>query len=226
MNACADADAETLRISFDTKATVNVGEYSRGGQSRGRTAVAAWDHDMRPKEKLVPGGILEPVSGRSFLFFGSSYKTSDFLVDGLFLWWEERQKEFPHIKHLVINMDNGPECSGHRSQFLYRMAEFADVTGLWIRLIYYPPYHSKYNSIERYWAGLEKSWNGYLLDTVATVLHRAATFAWKGTQPIVKLLETVYKKGVKLCNKDKNLLENRLHRSPALPWWDIMICPL
>ncbi len=35
--------------------------------------------DMCPKEKLIPGGILEPVTGRSFLFFGTSYKTSDFL---------------------------------------------------------------------------------------------------------------------------------------------------
>lgn len=225
MNAGADTDPETLRISIDTKATVNVGDYSRGGQSRGRTAVAAWDHDMRPKEKLVPGGILEPASGRSFLFFGSSYKTSDFLVDGLLLWWEERKQDLSHIKHLVINMDNGPECNGHRSQFLYRMAEFADVTRLTVRLIYYPPYHSKYNSIERFWAGLEKSWNGYLLDSVTTVLNRATTFAWKGTQPMVKLLETVYEKGVKLCNKDKNALETRLYRSHELPWWDIIICP-
>jgi hypothetical protein len=226
MNACADADFETMRISIDTKATVNVGDYSHGGQSRGRTAVAAWDHDMRPKEKLVPGGILEPVSGRSFLFFGCSYKTSDFLVDGLLLWWNERQQELSHVKHLVINMDNGPECSGRRSQFLYRMAEFADATGLTVRLIYYPPYHSKYNSIERYWAGLEKSWNGYLLDNVTTVLNRSATFAWKGIKPIVKLLETVYEKGIKLCNKDKNALETRLYRSPELRWWDITICPL
>lgn len=225
MNAYADTDPQTLRISIDTKATVNVGDYSRNGQSRGRTAVAAWDHDMHPKEKLVPGGILEPLSGRSFLFFGSSYKTSDFLVDGLLLWWEERKQDLSHVKQLVINMDNGPECNGHRSQFLYRMAEFADMTGLMVRLIYYPPYHSKYNSIERFWAGLEKSWNGYLLDSVNTVLNRAATFSWRGTHPVVKLLETVYEKGVKLCNKEKNALENRLNRSAELPWWDISICP-
>jgi len=72
INSCADADAETLRISIDTKATLNVGDYSQEGQSRGLTAVGARDHDMRPKEKLIPGGILEPVSGRSFLFFGSN----------------------------------------------------------------------------------------------------------------------------------------------------------
>ena len=91
MNSWADTDPATLRISMDTKATVHVGEYSRGGQSRGQTAVQALDHDMQPKEKLVPGGILEPVSGRSYLFFGNSNKTSDFLADGLLLWWEERK---------------------------------------------------------------------------------------------------------------------------------------
>jgi hypothetical protein len=74
MNAQADADPETLRLSIDTKATVHVGLYSRGGKSRGIKAVVAWDHDMRPKEKLVPGGILEPVSGKSFLFLAQATK--------------------------------------------------------------------------------------------------------------------------------------------------------
>ena len=110
MNAQADADPETLRLSIDTKATVQVGLYSRGGKSRGLKAVEAWDHDMRPKEKLVPGGILEPVSGKSFLFFGTSNKTSDFMVDGLELWWNERKQALFHVKELVLNMDNAPEC--------------------------------------------------------------------------------------------------------------------
>jgi hypothetical protein len=86
------------------------------------------------------------------------------------------------IRQLVINMDNGPECSGRRSQFLYRISQFAEASGLTIRLIYYPPYHSKYNAIERYWAGLEHSWSGYLLNSVETVLHRAGNFTWRGIQ--------------------------------------------
>jgi hypothetical protein len=36
--------------------------------------------------KLIPGGILEPVTGKSFLFFDTHYKTSDYLVDGFLLW--------------------------------------------------------------------------------------------------------------------------------------------
>ncbi|MGD0887422.1 MAG: hypothetical protein ABSA46_21475 [Thermodesulfovibrionales bacterium] len=100
-------------------------------------------------------------------------------------------------------MDNGPECSGRRSQFLYRMAEFADITGLEVRLIYYPPFHSKYNAIERYWAGLEKSWNGYLLDTVDGVLQRAA----KGMKASVMLITTIYEKGVTVEGADRRELE-------------------
>lgn len=225
MNALADADKRSLRISIDTKATVHVGDYSRGGRSRGIKAVKALDHDMCMKEKLVPGGILEPVSGKSFLFFGTNYKTSDFMADGLLLWWQHRRQSLHGLKQLVINLDNGPECNGRRSQFLLRMTEFSDMTGLCVRLVYYPPYHSKYNAIERYWAGLEKSWNGYLLSTVDTVISRARNFYWKGVRTIASLVSAIYEKGVKICGSQKSDLEHRLQRSTDLNWWDITIHP-
>lgn len=225
VNAIADAAPHMLRISVDTKATVHVGEYCRGGCSRGLEPVKAWDHDMRPKEKLVPGGVLEPVSGGSFLFFTGGNKTSDFLVDGLMLWYNRKKPELEGIKSLVINMDNGPECSGRRTQFLLRMVEFADYTGLTLRIVYYPPYHSKYNAIERYWAGLEKSWNGYLLDSVKAVVNRAGNFVWKGMKAATSLIEKHYEKGVKVCGEEKKKYEQRLHRNPKLPWWDITIYP-
>jgi Rhodopirellula transposase. len=55
VNAEADSDPKTVRISVDTKATVHVGDYSRNGKSRGLEPVKALDHEMMPKEKLVPG---------------------------------------------------------------------------------------------------------------------------------------------------------------------------
>jgi hypothetical protein len=57
---------------------------------------------MCPKEKLIPGGILEPVTGRSYLFFGTSYKTSDFIVHGLLLWWKERQQDLCGLNSLSL----------------------------------------------------------------------------------------------------------------------------
>jgi hypothetical protein len=225
-NAAADADAEAIRISVDTKATINVGPYSRGGRSRGLQAVQAVDHDMMPKEKMVPGGILEPASGKASLFFTSSNKTSDFLADGIDLWWTASQARLQNVKRIVINLDNGPECSGHRSQFLQRMVAFADRENKEVRLIYYPPYHSKYNAIERYWGGLERSWNGCLLDSEETILGRASRFVWRTFRATVTLLDRRYEKGVTLNGKLKKALELRLHRSAELPWWDITIHPL
>ena len=93
-------------------------------------------------------------------------------------------------------------------------------------MIYYPPYHSKYNGIERYWAGLEKSWNGYLLSTVSTVLQRAANFTWKSVRSTVRLLETTYEKGVKISGKERQMIEERLERSEKLPLYDIKITPI
>jgi transposase len=95
----------------------------------------------------------------------------------------------------VINLDNGPECSWRRTQFLHRMVGFAELSGLCIRLVYYPPYHSEYNSIERYWAGLEKSWNGYLLSTVDAVLNRAKNFYWKRDARLLNLNQCLKKQG-------------------------------
>ena len=77
-------------------------------------------------------------------------ETSDFWVDALLLWWRQQGVAWG-IRRLVIYLDNGPHNSGPRTQFLKRLVEFADATGMEIRLVYYPPYHSKYNPIEHCW---------------------------------------------------------------------------
>jgi hypothetical protein len=87
-------------------------------------------------------------NGQLRMTFGSSYKTSDFIVDALEAWWAalDETEQVP-LTRLQIKMDNGPESSGKRTQFLHRMVEFCDAIGKPIQLLYYPPYHSKYNPI-------------------------------------------------------------------------------
>jgi hypothetical protein len=74
-----------LYTNMTAKAVYNALMLTRHGRSRGLEPVKTLDHDMRMNEKLIPGGILEPVSDRAFLFFTDSYKTSDFMDDGFFL---------------------------------------------------------------------------------------------------------------------------------------------
>lgn len=164
------------------------------------------------------GGLLTIV-------FGTSRETSDFLADCLQQWWDANRERYAHVRQLTINLDNGPENSSFRTQFMLRMVEFADRNGLEIVLVYYPPYHSKYNPIERCWGILENHWNGTLLDSAATVLHWAATMTWKGAQPVVEFWERTYEKGVRVANKAFRAVASRLQRDEALPKYCVRITP-
>ena len=209
---------------MDCKAVVNIGNYSRGGKTRGNNK--AQDHDMGNKEKYIPCGIVDEDTGQLYLNFGSSYKTSDFMVDNLWMWWENLSlKEQEEINLIQIKVDNGSESSGVRTQFLKRMVELASKIGKKIQLLYFPPYHSKYNPIERCWWILEKHWNGAILSNVETMLAWAKTMTWKGLKPIVKLSEKVYEKGISLTKKEMKAIEMHLERNPKLPKWDILIRP-
>ena len=49
-NQASDEREDSLRISIDTKAKVDLGDFSRGGQARSQQAPQAWDHDMQGKK--------------------------------------------------------------------------------------------------------------------------------------------------------------------------------
>jgi hypothetical protein len=183
-----------------------------------------WDHDPPAKEKLTPFGILMVATGALMLVFGVR-DTSDAWVDALTLWWTQVRGGLGHIKRLVIYLDNGPKNSGRRTQFLKRMVAFADRSGLEIRLVYYPPYHSKYNPIERCWSALEQKWNGALLDCLKVVLQCALRMRWRGRHPTVRRLHGTYPDGVRVPAKEMKSIEARLQRSATLPKYDITIKP-
>jgi transposase len=209
---------------MDAKATVKVGPFSRGGKNRVPTYAA--DHDFQPAATVTPVGIFLPASDELFMYAVTSKVTSDCLVDRLVQWWEQVRPRFPQITTLVINLDNGPENHSRRTQFLYRMVQFAQTYGLTIRLAYYPPYHSKYNPIERCWGILENHWNGALLDTVDAVLQFAESMTWKGLHPMVDLVTTTYETGVKRTKEAMATLESQVARLPQLEKWFVDIVPL
>lgn len=183
------------------------------------------DHDPPAEEKLVPFGVLVLGLGLLTLVFGR-YETSDFWVDALKVWWTSVRERFPTIRRLTIYLDNGPKNSGVGRQFLKRLVEFSDWSGLELHLIYYPPYHSKYNPIERCWSSLQKKWNGVLLTSISVVLGFARRMRWKGQTPEVHLLEGEYPTGVKVSNHEMKEIKARLERSEKLSKYDIIIRPI
>ena len=126
----------------------------------------------------------------------------------------------------MIYLDNGPKNSGARTQWLRRLVEFCDWSGLEIRLVYHPPYHSKYNPIERCWSAPEQKWGGSLLNGLKVILQQARRMSWMQRHPVVKRLEGDYAEGVRLSKKEMKPYEARLLRSKTLPKYDITIKPL
>ena len=205
---------------MDCKATVKSGNFSRGGVTRGDNQ--ADDHDLGCEEKYIPCGIVDEDSGDLNMIFGSSYKTSDFIVDAIEAKWDaldEQEKEETSL--IQIKMDNGPESSGNRTQFLSRMVQVVDAIGKPVQLLYYPPYHSKYNPIERCWGILEHHWNGTKLIDAKPMLEGAKSMTWKGLHPVVELSHTVYEKGISLGKAAMRAVEARLKRDATLPKYDI-----
>ncbi len=164
------------------------------------------------------------ATGALTLIFGTR-ETSDFWADGLRMWWGMVQGQLRHIKRLVVYLDNGPKAAGNRTQWLRRMIEFADWSGLEVRLVYYPAYHSKYNPIEHCWGVLEQKWGGALLRSLKVILQQARRMRWRGRAPVVKRLEGDYPDGVRLSRAQMRPYEARLQRAAALPKYDITIKP-
>jgi hypothetical protein len=187
---------------LNTKAKVKIGNLSRGGKARGKEAKTADDHDTEWQSVLVPFGILNTNNEQLSIYLGQSAETRDFIVDCLTAWWRDHQLNYQNLEELVIDLDGGSATRSNRTQFIKRMVELSGAIDLRIPLIYYPPYHSKYNPIERCWAALENYWNGAILDSVESAVKWASNMTWRGVSPIVHLVEATYEKGVKVLPKE------------------------
>jgi transposase len=218
------ADDTVLRLSLDAKATLNIGPFSQRGQTR--VHLQAMDHDFKAEDNLTPYGIFLPGLDELYLYFTASKVTADFIVDCLYDFWQTVRVSFPRITTLLINLDNGPENHSRRTQFMQRIVQFADEFQLTLQVAYYPPYHSKYNPIERVWGVLEQHWNGDLLDSCQTVLRLASTMTYNGFSPIIRFVVKTYRTGIRLSQPDMAALEKRLQRLIGLAKWFVRIIPL
>ena len=101
--------------------------------------------------------------------------------------------------------------------------EFSAEHQITVKLACYPPYHSKYNPVERVFGVLENYWNGDPLDSVQKALGMAEGMTYKGVHPIALLVETAYPKGVRLTKKQMIPYEACLDRLAGLRKWFVTI---
>jgi len=183
------------------------------------------DHDFKPEATVTPLGIFLPQYNQLDFALVTSKLTADCIVDQLEAWWQRVKAHFPQIRRWVINVDNGPENHSRRTQFMHRLVTLAHREQITIQLAYYPPYHSKYNPVERTFGWLEQHWQGSLLDSVDTIVRFAESLTFKGNHPTVSLVTQPYETGVKLTRSAMAELEKQFYRLPGLDKWFVEIAP-
>jgi len=222
-NREADETDGVLRLSMDAKATVKLGPFSRGGRNRNK--VGASDHDFGSNGTMTPFNILLPKHDELFISFAESKVTSDYMWDRVEELWPQFEARY-HPSVLMLNLDNGPENSSRRTQFIKRAVDFANEHQVKVNLAYYPPYHSKYNPVERTHGALEQYWNGMLLTDKETAVGIAKNMRWKGKHPVVTLVTKVYDTGVVLTKKLMAGYEKVINRLEGLEDWFVEITPI
>lgn len=216
-------DDSVVRLSIDAKDRVKIGNFSRGGHSRVRKK--ACDHDFGD-EFVTPFGIMNVKDGTVDISIALSKVTSDYIVDRIEEYWDDHDFTYNNsITTLLLNVDNGPECNSRRTQFIKRMVEFSIRHNIVVLLAYYPPYHSKYNPIERVWGALEQHWNGDLLDSTHSVIEFSKSMMYKGQHPTVTLIEKIYETGKGLEKNVMEIYETALDRMDGIGKWFLSISP-
>lgn len=223
VNKQADESPVQVRISFDAKATVKIGNLSRGGKNRVETH--ADDHDFTSTGTITPVGIYKPKEKDLSLYMVESKVTSDCCVDIIERWWLDEMKNNPTLKRLVINLDNGPAQNSKSGQFMKRIQAFSNKYNIETHLAYYPPYHSKYNPVERTFGALEKYWSGEILDSKEKVVGLAKTMTWANKLPIVQVVKKTYEKGVKVSKDILEKLNCGFERKVGIEKWYVLITP-
>lgn len=214
---------EVAVISIDDKARKIIGNISANGYSW--FLREALDHDTHFNCSINPFGILDLKTNEPFVYCTKGSSTADFKVDCIEEYLKLKIQKH-NIKRLIIFLDNGPENNSRRTTWIKRLVELAIKHNIIIELVYYPPYHSKYNMIERYWARLQLSWNGLIIDTVEKLINVINKVTWKGVKSIATLVEKEYKKGITVdkCEIQK-LEEKNIYREEGIEKWSLIITP-
>ena len=221
----AKEKANIIAISIDDKVAKYIGNLSALGSSW--IERHALDHDTNPIYIVKPFGIMDIKEKIVNVFCTISNSTANFKVDCIEEFIISKIKDNPNITKLMIFLDNGPENSSRRKLWIKRIIELAIKYNIIIELVYYPPYHSKYNLIEHFWGVLQKHWNGLIIDTLDKLIGAINSATWDGVPAVGHLSKKEYLKGESIDEKKLNFLIGKhvVFPNNEIKKWSLVITP-
>ena len=174
---------------------------------------------------MKPLGILDFKTNETFVTCTPYSSTAEFKVSCIEKYIIEKNK-INKQKKLIIFLDNGPENSGKRRLWLKELTRISVEYNIVIKLVYYPPHHSKYNLIERFWARLQIFWNNIIMNSVDKLLETLNKVTWNSVKCIGTVLFKKYEKGIKISDTEmEEEINPHIIREENLEKWSIVIAP-
>ena len=135
-------------ISVDTKKKELVGNFKAVGRERTRKGqpvkVNTHDFPSHAIGKAVPYGVLDIALDEGHVSVGLSADTAQFAAASILAWWQQLGAErYPHATVLTITADSGGSNSSRGRLWKTEVQRLADLTGLEICVLHYPPGPSK-----------------------------------------------------------------------------------
>lgn len=219
------SDENTIAISDDDKTAKYIGEFSGNGYTWKQREAS--DHDTNPYYIAKPYGIMDLKTKETFVYCTTSNSTADFKVDCIEDYLKKQLLKNPNINKLLIFLDNGPENSSRRKLWMKRIIELSIKYTITIELVYYPPYHSKYNKIEHYWGVLQKHWSGLIIDNLDKLIGAINSCTWDGVYSRGYLIDKIYEKGKKVDETElENLIKKHVtYENKNIEKWSVLITP-
>jgi transposase len=217
-------------ISVDTKKKELIGQYKNNGREwhpKGQPELTK-THDFPDKElgKAIPYGIYDLKLNSGWVNVGMSADTAEFAVASIERWWVNMGRTaYPDATQIFITADAGGSNSYRTRLWKVSLQDFANRTGLNVKVSHFPPGTSKWNKIEhRMFCHISQNWRGRPLTTHAAVVSLiAATTTKSGLTINAALDQREYEKGVKVS--DEELERVRLVPAAFHGEWNYTILP-
>jgi Rhodopirellula transposase DDE domain len=219
--------AKNPRIRVDAKKKELLGQFKNPGQQWCQEATKVNDHDF-PKDavgRAVPYGVYDPERNTGYVGVTTSHDTADLAVDVIAAWWEENRSHYPQAKELMIEADSGGSNASRSRRFKKRLQEFADASGLAVRVCHSPPGSSKWNPIEhRLFSQISVTWAGAVLSSLLVLLSWIArTTTRTGLRVRATHFDREYPTGMKVTRAEFAAIN--LTRHDVCPQWNYTIRP-
>lgn len=215
-------------LSVDTKKKEFIGHFRRPGKVYGKISQKVFDHDYAHLAigKGVPHGIFDVGENFGFINIGTSAETSEFVTDSIARWYHWcGQYWYPDADEVLITFDSGGANSIHSNIFKQDMIDLSARLKLKIRIAHYPPYTSKWHTIEhRLFSHVERSLGGLVLDSFERLRNAAAnTMTTTGLWVKAYILDKVYELGRECSSHFSELMDLYFRRDDNEGAWNYTI---